>query len=542
MLNFNNYKYMKRAFNLMLKSKIMIERVPCVLNINIKNNHMKTINKLGYIIAIALSVSACSLDLEPISDVTQNMNDTTSTGTTIKFATKAEMKTQYDNMYNQLTSSKIESWVLDYLIYSDMHADNAYRGATDLELTQLEQQRQDGNNKNINRDWDGYLGIIAATNSVICNIDSVPDMTLTVAERKQWKAEALILRSMIYFDMVRLWGDVPLVLTEPPAITSKNIEEVYPLYYPKKNTTAEVYTQLVADLTTALEPGGAPAIDNTNKFKFSKTLAYALLAKIYAEKPIRDYAKVVQYCTEVEKDVTLVPNFGDLFNMNDAKTDVRNRNTSESIFEITFSDGGNWTTWMCGIDQASANSKYDWAKWFTPTRDLTAAFVAAGDVERKSQTIINADVVWSNHYPSKGYPFMYKYRSKFHSVIKMRLADILLLKAEALVEQGNLADAATLVNTVRKRAKLADLTSTIVASKELMQDAVLNERRLELAFEGQRWFDLVRTGKVFAVMNTLNKRDAGRLPMNEVTEEKTLMPIPQPQIDKNPSMSQNPGY
>jgi len=196
---------MKRAFNLMLKSKIMIERVPCVLNINIKNNHMKTINKLGYIIAIALSVSACSLDLEPISDVTQNMNDTTSTGTTIKFATKAEMKTQYDNMYNQLTSSKIESWVLDYLIYSDMHADNAYRGATDLELTQLEQQRQDGNNKNINRDWDGYLGIIAATNSVICNIDSVPDMTLTVAERKQWKAEALILRSMIYFDMVRLW-------------------------------------------------------------------------------------------------------------------------------------------------------------------------------------------------------------------------------------------------------------------------------------------------------------------------------------------------
>ena len=493
--------------------------------------------------AMVLIVSSCSLDLEPISDFSElNVGGTTNTGTTVKFKNKAEMKTQYDNMYNQLATSRLESWVLDYLIYSDTHADNSYRGATDLELTQLEQQRQDGNNKNINRDWDNYFGIVSGANSVICNVDSVPDVTLTAAERKQWKAEALVLRSMIYFDLVRLWGDVPLILTEPPAITSTNIEAVYPLYYPKKNTIAEVYEQIIKDLNTALEPGGVPAIDNTNKFRFSKTVANALLAKIYAEKPVRDYAKVVQYCTEVEKDVTLVAAYGDLFDMNTAKTDVKNRNTSESIFEITFSGGGNWITWMCGVDVSSATSTYDWAKWFTPTRDLTAAFVKAGDIERKAQTIITADVIWSNHYPSKGYPFMYKYRSKFHSVIKIRLADILLLKAEALVEQGNLDEAATLVNRVRTRAKLLNLDAATVASKPLMQDAVLNERRLELAFEGQRWFDLVRAGKVFTVMNTLNSRDVGRLPMNAVTEEKTLMPIPQPQIDKNPSMIQNPGY
>jgi hypothetical protein len=137
---------------------------------------------------------------------------------------------------------------------------------------------------------------------------------------------------------------------------------------------------------------------------------------------------------------------------------------------------------------------------------------------------------------------MYKYRSKYHSVIKLRLADILLLKAEALVEQNDLSGAATLVNTIRKRAKLADLPSTITSSKDAMANAVLLERRLELAFEGQRWFDLVRTGKVFTVMNTLNSRDAGRLPMNIVDENKTVFPIPQPQIDKNPSMTQNPGY
>ncbi len=497
---------------------------------------MKKIIKLGYLIVISLLLSACSLNLDPISDFSElNVGGSDSTGGTVKFKTKAEMKTQYDNMYNQLSTNKVESWILDYLIYSDTHADNSYRGATDLELTQLEQQRQDGNNKNINRDWDNYFGIVGAANSVICNIDSVPDVALTLAERKLWKSEALVLRSMIYFDLVRLWGDVPLILVEPPAITSANIEEVYPLYYPKKNTTAEIYAQIIKDLNTALEPGGAPAIDNTNKFKFSKTVVNALLAKIYAEAPVRDYAKVVQYCSEVEKDVSLVANYGDLFDMNAANTDVKNRNTSESIFEITFSGGGNWVTWMCGIDLSSATSKYDWAKWFTPSRDLTAAFDKAGDTERKKQTIVNADVIWSNHYPSKGYPFMYKYRSKFHSVIKMRLADILLLKAEAYVGQGNTADATTLVNRIRTRAKLASLT-TVTA------DDVLNERRLELAFEGQRWFDLVRTGKVFTVMNTLNSRDVGRLPMNVLTEEKTLLPIPQPQIDKNPSMLQNTGY
>lgn len=497
---------------------------------------MKNIIKLSYLLAVIFTVSACNLDLNPVSDFSElNVGGKDSTGTTVKFKTRDEMKTQYDNMYNQLSSSRIESWMLDMLVYSDTHADNAYRGATDLELVQLEQQTQDGNNKNINRDWDNYFGIVGAANSVICNIDSVPDVSLTAAERKQWKAEALILRSMIYFDMVRLWGEVPLILVEPPAITAANIEEVYPLYYPPRDSVQKVYRQMIADLNTALEPGGAPAINNTNKYKFSKTVANALLAKIYAEKPVRDYDKVIHYCAEVEKDVTLVPNYGDLFDMNSTNTDLKNRNTSESIFEITFAGGSNWMTWMCGIDLSSSTSTYDWKKWFTPSRDLIAAFDAAKDTERKKQTIVNADVSWSLHYPSKGYPFMYKYRSKFHSFLKMRLADILLLKAEAYVGKGDAANATTLVNRIRTRAKLTSLTTVTLAD-------VLNERRLELAFEGQRWFDLVRTDNVIPVMNTLNSRDVGRLPMNPVTVDKTLQPIPQAQIDKNPSMSQNPGY
>jgi len=498
---------------------------------------MKNILKLAYFIAIILFISSCDLTRNPVSDFSElTIGGTDSSGSTVKFKTRAEMQTQYDNMYNQLTGNNgVEGWTADLLIYADTHADNSYRGASDVELTQLEQQKQDGINKNINRDWNYYFSIIAAANSVICNVDSVPDQSLTQAERKKWKAEGLILRSMMYFDLVRLWGQVPLIIVEPPAITAANIKTVYPLYYPPRDSVQKVYHQIIKDLNTALEPGGAPNIDPSNKFKFSRTVANALLAKIYAEKPLRDYDKVIQYCAEVEKDVTLVPNFGDLFDMNASNTDVKNRNTSESIFEINFSGGGLWFTWLVGVDLSDPNSKYDWAKWFTPSRDLLAAFDKAGDTERKKETITTADVTWSNEYPSKGYPFMWKYRSKFHSVIKLRLADLLLLKAEAYVGQGNTASATALVNKVRTRAKLASLSSVTA-------DDVLNERRLELAFEGQRWFDLVRSDKVMTVLNSLNSRDVGRLPMDVVTIDRTLLPIPQPQIDKNVAMTQNPGY
>jgi hypothetical protein len=505
---------------------------------------MKKIINYSLVFGFAIFFVSCSLDENPISDFSEiTIGGSDSTGSNVKYTTRAQMLTQYEAIYNLLKgNSGLENWNLDFLVYTETHADNSYRGATDAELTQLEQQKQNGINKNIERDWNGFFGLINAANRVICNVDSVPDPALTAAERKQWKSEALILRSWIMFDMVRLWGGVPLILVEPPAINAKNITEVYPLYYPARNTAEEVYTQIIQDLEYALEPGGAPDINPSNKFIFSKTVANALLAKIYAEQPVRDYSRVIEYCQKVEQDVSLVQNYEDLFGVNDSKTDAKARHTSESVFEIPFSDGGNWNTWMFGIDETDPNSTYDWAKWMTPTRDLIAAFDKEGDIIRKKATIIFATVTWSNHYPSNAYPHMHKFPSKFNSIIKVRLADILLLKAEAYVDQGNLTDAANIVNTIRARVNLPVLSSAVTSSQSSMVDAVLNERRLELAFEGQRWFDLVRTGKVFDIMNTLNSRDPGRLPMDMVTENNVLLPLPQSQIDINPSLVQNPGY
>ena len=149
---------------------------------------------------------------------------------------------------------------------------------------------------------------------------------------------------------------------------------------------------------------------------------------------------------------------------------------------------------------------------------------------------------WSIHYPSNHYPFMYKMRSNLNSIIKIRLADILLLEAEAYVDLEQLGEAKKLVDQVRSRAKLNNLPASVASSKEEMKNVVLKERRLELAFEGHRWFDLVRTDEAIPVMNTLNQRDEGRIQMLPLTEETILLPIPQEAIDKNPSLTQNKGY
>lgn len=486
-------------------------------------------------------LSSCNLNEEPISFLDQDKLGLTNDTTTIPFKNRAEMKAQYDGMYSGIKGSQ-EFWYNDYLVNTETHSDNAYAGTSGAELTSLEEQRQSGSNKNLERDWKFYLAQVATANRVICNIDNVPDTNFSQAERKQWKSEALIWRAWMYFDMVRMWGDVPLIIAETAELTEENFDEVYESLFPPRTPQLEVYNQIVKDLQEAL--ASAPAVNGSNKFVLSKSVANALLAKVYAEKPIRDYSKTIQYCAAVEADgFDLMPNYSDLFSVNNDKTDVNYRNTKESIFEMTyFVGGGNWSTWMFGIDLCDPSSTYNWPKWVTPSRDLIQAYKSEGDDIRMNEAIVWAQPSWSNYYPSSDYPFMYKTRSAYNSIIKLRLADILLLKAEAYAATGNLSAAAQLVNKVRARVKLPALSTATTTSADRMKNAVLNERRLELAFEGQRWFDLVRTDKVMEVINSLKDRDVKREKMASVTESKLLFPVPNSQIELNSNLTQNPGY
>ena len=505
---------------------------------------MKTDKKYLLIIGLAaLSLlSACSLDRDPLSDQSElNLGSSNSDDSVrVKFKDRAAIYAVYNDLYNVMRDRQ-EHWYLDYLLFGESRTDNAYAGTTGAEVVPVETNALDASNPDIARDWDRYLEDIAKANVVITNIDLVPDPAFSESERKQWKAEALIFRSMMIFDLAHWFGNIPLNLTEAPDITAANIEEVYPIYFPKPVTQDSAYKRVQEDLLAAIP--AAPALNPGDKTRLSKTVAYALLAKLYAE--LNDWDKVIEYCDKVFGDgIRLETNFADLWGYNEETGDAVLRNSVESILEMQYYTGsGSWVTWMFGRDAADPESNFTWAKWITPSRDLINAFDKEGDMIRKNQTIVYDQCAWSNYYPANNYPFMYKCRSAYNSIIKLRGADIQLLKAEALAHKGDLASAASLVNEIRARVNLPALSSANTNGQEAMLNAILNERRLELALEGQRLFDLIRFGKLLEIMNGINDRDEGRIPQaRPFVEDHRLMPIPQTALDKNANLVQNPGY
>lgn len=498
----------------------------------------------GLTCGLLLTVTSCSLDYDPLdtySDVTEGVEE--ETGEKIVFKDKAAVEGHMTSIYN-LMRDRQEHWYVDLLLIADSHSDNAYAGTTGAEVVPFEDNSIEGSNSVLSRDWDRYLADVATANKLICNIDDVKDASLTTEERNSYKAQAKIFRSMIWFDMVRIWGSIPVITTVAGDITSGTIEDVYPSYFPPQSTELEAYQQIEEDLLDAVKYAPDQTSDKT---QFTKSVARTLLAKVYAEKPLRDYDKVIKYCDEVAADgFDIVEDFSDLFGMNAAGTDIKMRNTKESILEAQFVVGsGNWCTWMFGRNLTNWDESFTWAKWITPSRDLIKAYNDEGDTKRFNETVVYYECTWSNYYPADNYPFMYKCRSAYSSIIKYRYADVLLLKAEALIMGGtpDLESAAKIIDRIRERAGLGKLPNSVRSNKDSMLSALLKERRLELAFEGQRWFDLCRLDKVEEVMNAVYAKDSGRKARKNLFNEYSYkLAIPQSAIDANDNLTQNPGY
>ncbi len=489
--------------------------------------------------------TSCDLDYNPIdsySDITEGVQD--NTGSDVIFKDKASVESHLQGMY-KLLRDRQEHWYLDKLLIGDAHADNAYGGTTGAEVIPFENNSIDGANSVLKRDWDRFMEDIAVSNRLIVGVDQISD--LSDQEREYYKAQGKIFRAMIMFEMVRIWGAFPVITSVPGDITSDNIEDMYPVYFPSQNTEEEAYQQIEKDLIEALN---SPAVLNnnpSNKTLLTKSVAHALLAKVYAEKPLRNYNQVIAHVDALQAEgFGLVEDFNDLWGTNADNTDCKMRNTKESILEAQFMPGsGNWCTWMFGRDLANWDSNFTWAKWITPSRDLISLYQAEGDTERFNESVVYYSCNWSNYYPSDHYPFMYKCRSAYNSIIYLRYADILLLKAEALLMQQNpdLSGAADIVDVIRQRAGLSKLPADIRSNKEALLEAYLKERRMELAFEGQRWYDLRRLDKIEEVMNAVYAKDSGRkTQVNVFSHHSYLLPIPQGAIDQNENLVQNPGY
>ncbi|MBW6490353.1 MAG: RagB/SusD family nutrient uptake outer membrane protein [Lentimicrobium sp.] len=486
---------------------------------------MKILIKTSFLLFLVIAFSSCEkfLDIQP----TGNSKFIEQSGDTI-FKTANEVEAALSAVYGDFQN---EYWQLDFLVNGDAQSDDAYAGADNPANFQIDDYRIDATNSNVSRDWAYLYQTIGKANVVINNVDITPDANLSDQRKREIKGEASFVRAVMYFQAVQLWGDVPLQLQEVTSVSASNLDEIYSQLYPERRPKEEVYEQIIKDLEYALDN-----VKTTQQHKgfATKGAANAYLAKVYATMDDKDYGKVIQYADAViNGGYSLLPQYDMLW-------DNQNENSSESIFEVNYEGTSNNANWGASMFRGT-----DWKKFNTPSNDLVKAFNDENDLIRKNASISFEDVTgkWSDaNWPAATYPFTNKYRiitwPSPQNYILLRLADIILLKAEALNENGDLSGAAALVNLIRSRV---NLPVTNASTKEAMRLAIEKERRLELAFEGHRWFDLKRTGRAIEVINNAIGPDGNKFGYN-LTQNGLLWPIPQSELDKNELLTQNPGY
>lgn len=479
-------------------------------------------------ILAAFFLASCKdfLDLEPQS---QSIAVENTDADSVYFKSASEVEAALAGAYSDF---KNEYWQLDYMVNGDAQTDDAYAGGDNPANFQIDDYRLDATNSNVSRDWAYLYSTIGKCNTILNNIGTLTDPALSDDRREEIIGEASFIRAFMYFQLVQLWGDVPLQLTEVTTISADKLDEIYPIIFPARTPLAEVYAQIIKDLETALTRVPVTA---AHKGFVTEGAVNAMLAKVYATQEPHDYNKVLEYCNAViAGPYALLADYNQLWNN-------ANENSVESIFEINYTGGsadGNWGTKIFrGVD---------WKKFNLPSNDLVAAFDEEGDMIRKNASIVFEDVTgkWSDeHWPQTHYPFINKWRNfqegSDQNYIFIRLADILLLKAEALNETGDQAGAAAIVDEIRDRV---DLPPTTAASQSELRLAIEKERRLELAFEAIRWFDLKRTGRAIEVMNKETIDHTGNLVGYNLTPQRLVWPIPQAELDKNSKLVQNEGY
>jgi hypothetical protein len=478
---------------------------------------------------LLLAGSSCDdfLNEKPQSDFTQEGAD--SDNMTSAYLNISDAQAGLQGAYNSYHSDIFQQ---ENYMAQDVQSDNCYVGGDGINEEALDMLKITATNAKPALMWSLYQSMAGTATTVIENVKLMTSSSAPEADRNQIIAEAKFIRAWAYFDMVRMWGELPMVLQLIPTITSENLDQWYPVMYPARTSVDAIYDQILSDLSEE-NIAYLPA-KNSGAFQATRGAAYGLLAKIYAtrgEKSTRDYSKVVEYCDKVmAQGYQLVGDF-------DALWQPDNKFTTESIFEVYYTaDAPNWAYWT--LLKEYDDGSVTWRRYCTPTHELIAKFDKEKDT-RYPASIIWKSVPYDTYFPADNYPFAYKIREKNSEIILMRLADVLLLKAEALVELGQQAAAVDIVNQVRTRAGVSSLDRSMSQANARL--AVENERQLELFMEGQRWFDLVRNDRMVEVMRNFKDQHGNRIFAN-VQAFRNLWPVPQGEMDKNTNLTQNEGY
>ncbi len=436
---------------------------------------------------------------------------------------------QWPNLYN------LRLWSLD------MVAGNAEVGAgggdDGLETKQLSEFIVQPDNPGVDDIWRGIWPGVANSNFVIHHVRRMDEIETGLKNRVV--AEARFLRALYYFNGVRLFGGLPIIL-DP---TSDE------LMVSRAGVDA-TYDQIISDLVAAADV--LPEAYNNERHhetgRATKGAALGLLAKVYLT--MGEYELAEDHAQQV---IDL-----DIYDLHADYTrnfDPNVTNGLESLFEVQYSSGsafnqfekrhqGFWGTEFTN-PRGSGLSPWGGFGWGHVTKEFVDAY-EDGD-QRKTHTIWQngdqwEDFTYASFYSSTGFNIK-KWVRGSRSVTGMdsdlnfpviRYADVLLTMAEAINEQGRPAEAEPFINEVRSRAGLGGLSGL---TQEQMRARILHERRMEFAFEGQWWFDLMRAGPDYAETYF---HDRGK--DNFDRTKHILLPIPRTEMDLNRNMEQNPGY
>lgn len=392
--------------------------------------------------------------------------------------------------------------------------------------------------------WNRSYNGITRCNKLLNELDRPGVTWLKESRKDRCSGEALFLRALYYFNLVRQFGGVPIVLKP---VTSQEAVGI------KRSSEEQVYESIINDLKEAANHF-SNAKDVEENGRANEGAANSLLGKVYLT--LHQYAEAESVLKSVIESgkYSLLTNYADLFNP--AKKDFK-----ETIFAIQYSENSvelsnrfifmfaPWTSGGAVTKRPNISIQNSASGWNQPTQDLINAF-EPGD-KRKDVSI--------GYWTGKDWDFVMRiipYCAKYKPPVSapddrcsdnlpiIRYSDVLLMYAEALNELGRTSEAIQYAQQVRNRAGLTDPLNGY--DKTAIETLIAKERQVEFCFENQRWYDLKRTGKALAVMadhGVREKANKSYLPSTsfEMAPYKLLAPIPVEEIEIN-KLEQNPGY
>ncbi|MCC5942159.1 MAG: RagB/SusD family nutrient uptake outer membrane protein [Balneolaceae bacterium] len=444
---------------------------------------MKTRKLITSLLLLPLTVlwSCDVLDHNPELNITDDQ----------AFVNRASAEAALTGTYSRLQANNY--YGRNYVAIGYLQADNVEWSGSFNFFQQFDANQLTADNSTVSGAWSAIYSTINSANHIIAKVQSVDDPAFSQSEKDRIQGEAYFIRALAYFDLARAWGGVPLILDY-----TRSPEDGAGI---GRSSLQETYARVLADLQLA--ENLLPDVVNRNRATLHTVYALRARLHLYTE----EWEQAAEYSSRVieHQGYELVQPYSEF---------IQNKNSIESIFELAY-DNANRNGHNGYFLPASLGGRLEWR----PTEELIS-------LVRDPETGGNRDVLVGE---ANGVTFgnlYFRSSTGDDPAYVLRIAELYLIRSEARAHLNDLSGSAEDLNAVRTRAGVAEINPS--TQQELLL-AIENERRLEFALEGHRWFDLVRTERAGDVLGVTDRN-------------RWVLPIPLSDLNADPDLVQNEGY